>query len=200
MVINRCVKWNLVVTRRLLTLLPICDLHYAWFTFSSPVLFETFGEMWMRQNTYECRHSHARARIIDNEARHSRHSFSLWLWTIYQHVSESFETRWKQVESVEDETNVPFTLSFLSCRVLSQQECKPGIRINQSECTPLLSHKRDQPINTSQWNVCDVLVINLWSTCDQSVTICGLIVAYLWLCIHKTLLQIAWNSPENCLK
>ncbi len=47
---------------------------------------------------------------------------------IYQHVSENLETRREQVESVEDETNVHFTLSFSSCLVLSQQECKPGIR------------------------------------------------------------------------
>ncbi len=36
-------------------------------------------------------------------------------------------TRREQVESVEDETNVPFLLSFLSCLMLSRQECKPGI-------------------------------------------------------------------------
>ncbi len=46
---------------------------------------------------------------------------------IYQHVSESFVTRWEQVESVEDETNIPFTLSFSSCLVLSQRECKSDI-------------------------------------------------------------------------
>ncbi len=33
---------------------------------------------------------------------------------IYGHVSESFETRREQVESVGDETNVAFTLSFSS--------------------------------------------------------------------------------------
>ncbi len=47
---------------------------------------------------------------------------------IYQHVSESFEMRREQVKSVEDETNVPFTLSFLSCLILSRWECNPGIR------------------------------------------------------------------------
>ncbi len=46
---------------------------------------------------------------------------------IYRHVSES-ETRWEQVESVEDKTNVSFTLSFLSCLMLSRWECKPGTR------------------------------------------------------------------------
>ncbi len=33
---------------------------------------------------------------------------------IYQHVSESFETRQEQVENVTEKMNVPFTLSFLS--------------------------------------------------------------------------------------
>ncbi len=37
---------------------------------------------------------------------------------IYQLVSESFETRQEQVESVEDKTNILFTLSFSSCLVL----------------------------------------------------------------------------------
>ncbi len=46
---------------------------------------------------------------------------------IYRHVSESFETRREQVENVEDETNVPCTISFSSCFVLSRRECKPGI-------------------------------------------------------------------------
>ncbi len=46
---------------------------------------------------------------------------------IYRHVSESFETRPQQVKIVEDETNVPFTLSFSSCLMLSRRECKPGI-------------------------------------------------------------------------
>ncbi len=31
--------------------------YNAWFTFSSRVLVETFGEMWMRQSTHECGHS-----------------------------------------------------------------------------------------------------------------------------------------------
>ncbi len=46
---------------------------------------------------------------------------------IYWHVSESFETRQEQVGSVKDETNVPFTLSFSSCLMLSWLECKPDI-------------------------------------------------------------------------
>ncbi len=49
----------------------------------------------------------------------------------YLHVFESFETRREQVESVEDEMNVPFTLLFLSCLVLSRRQCKPGIRNRQ---------------------------------------------------------------------
>ncbi len=44
---------------------------------------------------------------------------------IYRHVSESFETRREQVESVEDEANIPFM--FLSCLVLSRRESKPVI-------------------------------------------------------------------------
>ncbi len=97
---------------------------HARFTFSPRVLVKTFGEMRMRQGTYECRHSHSCAKTT----RHSWNilvSFDLGL--IYRHVSESFETRREQVESVEDETNVPFTLSFSSCLILSRQECKPGI-------------------------------------------------------------------------
>ncbi len=35
---------------------------YAWFTLSSKALIETFGEMWMRRGTHECRHSHSWAR------------------------------------------------------------------------------------------------------------------------------------------
>ncbi len=37
--------------------------------------------------------------------------------------------RREQVESVEDKTNVPLTLSFSSCLVLFQRECKPGIAL-----------------------------------------------------------------------
>ncbi len=35
----------------------------------------------MRRSTHECRHSHSSVRIVDNEARHSRHSRFLWLGT-----------------------------------------------------------------------------------------------------------------------
>ncbi len=56
---------------------------------------------------------------------------------IYRHVSESFETRWEHVESVEDDTNVPFTLSFSSCLVLSRRECKLGITVVQTYSTPI---------------------------------------------------------------
>ncbi len=48
---------------------------------------------------------------------------------IYQHDTESFKTIQEQVESVEDETNVPLTLSFSSCLVLFKGECKPGIMV-----------------------------------------------------------------------
>ncbi len=46
---------------------------------------------------------------------------------IYRHVSENFEMKQEQVENMTDKTNVPFTLSFLSHRMLSWRECKPGI-------------------------------------------------------------------------
>ncbi len=101
--------------------------RYAWSTFSSRVLVETFGKMWTRRNTHECKHSHSCVGIVDNEQdiRDILVSFDSGL--IYRHVSDRFETRREQVESVEDETKVPFTLSFLSYLVLSRQECKPGI-------------------------------------------------------------------------
>ncbi len=100
---------------------------YAWFTFSSWVLVETFVEMWMRQvRTNVDIHTLVRdSSITRQDIRDILVSSDLGL--IYQHVSESFETRWEQVESVEDDTNVPFTLLFSSCLVLSRQECKPGI-------------------------------------------------------------------------
>ncbi len=47
----------------------------------SRVLVQIFGEMWTGWSTHRCRHSKSRARIIDNEARHSRHSHFLWLGT-----------------------------------------------------------------------------------------------------------------------
>ncbi len=111
----------------LLSYLTICGLYYyAWFKFSSRVLVETFG---VRTNVDI--HTLVReSSITRQDIRDILISFDSGL--IYQHVYESFERRRKQVESVEDETNVPFTRSFLSCLVLSQRECKPGIRINQS--------------------------------------------------------------------
>ncbi len=90
----------------------------------SRVVVETFGEMWMRQGRRECRHSHYFAKT-------TRQSWVILIsfdsGLIYQHVNESFTMRQEQTKSVEDETNVPFTLSFSSCLVLSRRECKPGI-------------------------------------------------------------------------
>ncbi len=80
----------------------------------------------MKWSTLECRHSHSRARIVDNEARHSHF---LWLGTDSATCLREL-TRWEQVESVEDEKNVPSTLSFSFCLVLSQWECKLGITCN----------------------------------------------------------------------
>ncbi len=54
-----------------------CTYFSKWLVY---VLVETFGEMWIRRSTHECRHSHYNVRIDDNEARHSKHSF-LWLGT-----------------------------------------------------------------------------------------------------------------------
>ncbi len=56
-------------------------MSYARFTFLFRVLVETFGAMWTRRSTHECRPSHSRERIGDNEAGHSRHSRFLWLRT-----------------------------------------------------------------------------------------------------------------------
>ncbi len=58
-----------------------CTVCYAWSAFLSRVLVGTFGEMWTRRSTHECKHSHKSVRIVDNEARHSRHSCFLWLGT-----------------------------------------------------------------------------------------------------------------------
>ncbi len=69
-------------------------------------------------------------------------SFDLGL--IYQHVSESFETRQEQVENGTDKTGVPFTLSFSFHLMLPRWECKPSITIvtashnffrREKECT-----------------------------------------------------------------
>ncbi len=100
--------------------------YYAWFTFSSRVLVEIFSEMWMEQGTHKYWHSHSCAKTT-RQSWNILISFDLVL--IYWHVSESFETKLEQVESVEDEMNVPFTLSFSSCPMLSRRECKPDISI-----------------------------------------------------------------------
>ncbi len=105
----------------------------AWFTFSSQVLVKTFGEMWMRQGTHECRHSHSCAKTT-RQSWNILVSFDARL--IYRRVFENFKMRWEQVESVEDEMNVPFTLLFSSCLVLSRQECKPGIIILRKKSAP----------------------------------------------------------------
>ncbi len=58
---------------------------------------------------------------------------SIDLGLIYQHASDSFQMWWEQVESAEDEMDVPFALSFLSCLVLFRQECKPDIGLNAAK-------------------------------------------------------------------
>ncbi len=76
------------------------------------------------------------------------------------------------------------------------------IRINQSECLPLLSHKRDQQIfatfesqylfvallSTHLWHTSDVLVIHLWPTCDPLLVLLLLICN----CTRMKFLKIAW--------
>ncbi len=59
-----------------------------------------------------------------------------------------------------------------------QQECKPGIRINQSKCSPLLSHTRNQPIG----------VRHFWVT----ILMCD-IITYLWLVTLVALLLLTFD-------
>ncbi len=66
---------------------------------------------------------------------------------IYRHVSESFEMRREQVESVVDETNVLFALSFSSC-LTSRRECKPGIRNIKNHILKFLKLMVLQVVNT----------------------------------------------------
>ncbi len=101
----------------------------AWFTFSSQVHVETFGMMWMRRSICTNVYIHTlmwESSITRQDIRDILISFDSGL--IYRHVSKSFETRREQVDSVKNETNVPFTLSFSSCLVLSWRECKPDMR------------------------------------------------------------------------
>ncbi len=62
----------------------------AGFTFLSKALFEIFSEMWTRRGMHKCRHSHSSAKA-------TRQSWNILissdLGLIYQHLSESFETR-----------------------------------------------------------------------------------------------------------
>ncbi len=48
---------------------------------------------------HECRHSHSRARIVNNEARHLRHSCFLWLGTdlptCLQKLGDDTRTDWE---------------------------------------------------------------------------------------------------------
>ncbi len=60
------------------------------------------------------------------------------------------------------------------------------IRINQLECSPLLSHKRDQPISVYHFwvtiPICNLIITYLWHTCDIFVTdyTCDVFVTDLW--------------------
>ncbi len=85
---------------------------------------------------------------------------------IYWHVSESFKTRREQVESVEDEANVPFTLSFLSCLVLSRRECKPGIIVLQlTVIRRNLSNRRFRIV--SQVLACRSEIVYIYTRCGN---------------------------------
>ncbi len=97
---------------------------HIWFAFSSQLLVETFDEMRMRRSMHKCRHRHSRARIIDNEARHSRHSRFLWLGTDLPICLRELrdEARTGRQCGRRDEC----TLHTLGL-VLSRRECKPGI-------------------------------------------------------------------------
>ncbi len=59
---------------------------YAWFTFSSQVLVETFSEMWTRQSTHECRHFHSCAKTT-RQSWNILISFDSGL--IYRHVTRA---------------------------------------------------------------------------------------------------------------
>ncbi len=82
---------------------------------------------------------------------------------IYWHVTESFETIREQVENMKDETNVPFTLSFSFCLMLSRWECKPGITVSFSKmcislpnnATTLQERSFERRIFTLQHGTCN---------------------------------------------
>ncbi len=70
----------------------------TWFTFSSRVLVETFGEMWMRWSTYKCRHSHSRARTTRQFETFSFPSTQDWFTNISLRAARRDEKRsevWK---------------------------------------------------------------------------------------------------------
>ncbi len=90
----------------------------------SLVLVDTFGDMWMRQSTHKCRHTHSRARIIDNKEIHSRHSRLLWLGTDLPTC----------LRELQDEMRIGWEcwrrdVCTLHILVLSRWECKPGITV-----------------------------------------------------------------------
>ncbi len=64
---------------------------YAWFTFSSRVLVETFGEMWTRQGTYECRHSHSCAKVETFSFPVTRD----WLTDMSRELRDETKTGWE---------------------------------------------------------------------------------------------------------
>ncbi len=100
----------------------------------------------------------------------------------------------------DEETAYPLTYQFVVYI----------IGTNQSECSSLLSHKRDQPISVRHFKsqlpfvallllTCDPRVMYLWVTCEPLVALLwptwDLFVALLLLITVYT-----WNSFENCMK
>ncbi len=66
-------------------------------------------------------------RIVDNEARHSRHSHFLWLRTDLPTYLRELRKETRIGRECGRWEKVFFTLSFSSCLVLSRRECKPDI-------------------------------------------------------------------------
>ncbi len=83
--------------------------------------------------------------------------------------------------------------------------CEPFVvyvtRINQSQCSPLLSHKRNEPITFESqypfvnhwWSYCYLLVTHVWYTCNQ-------LVMYLWPTLVTVYMKFSWKLWENLLK
>ncbi len=188
LVITRFVKWNPVVSRRLLTFLlihlwPICGFHC------------------IQPHTHVLNeHSLANLVCLSNgfvknclvsthgECEQTSH----WCWTNilwrslnYRHPRKRYRMRTKAFTIAQS-----LLLNLLHIPILDERMRSFGIyvrhfKINQSERLLLISPKRNQPasvchfwvtipfyglIITYFWHTCDVFVTDLWLTCDQFVT------------------------------